>query len=80
MKVNEIYDQIKDYKLLEKESDKKGMNKMCYIKYINKYSKELNKGGYLYKKSKDYIVLQAYNGKFRWSVQLKDNIIFYKNK
>ena len=82
----EIFDELKGFCIIKYKKDIKELPQWTDIKYIDKDKQEYRRGGYLFSKNLklNYIVLQGKqlkNGKaVRWSVQIKNAVIFYKKQ
>jgi len=86
MTPDEICKELKEYKFVKFKKDIKNIPLWSSIKYIDKKKKEYRRGGLLFAKkiSNGYIILQSQASKkgkpIRWSIQLKDVILFVKKK
>lgn len=84
LKPDEIFDELKGYCIIKYKKDLAKIPQWSSIKYIDKDKQEYRRGGLLFSKhlTKGYIVLQSVYTKrgkpIRWSVQLKNSVIFYK--
>tara|TARA_B100000780_G_scaffold278948_1_gene254562 strand:- start:6058 stop:6333 length:276 start_codon:yes stop_codon:yes gene_type:complete len=80
----EIFEELKGFCIIKYKKEIKELEQWTDIKYIDKVKQEYRRGGYLFSKNLklNYIVLQGKQLKkgkpVRWSVQLKNSIIFHK--